>query len=429
MYSPSADSSRLMQPRTGIGDDRSVDHLVPSAQVVDARAALRIMLPGATWLHGAVAFATQSGVELLQRVFDDVGAPETVRIVVRGAPITEPQAVLALDQLGADVRVVIGADAARFHPKLWVARTPKETWVLSGSGNLTAGGMRDNDEQFELFRLEHHSTALSGRSSGSNEAASDHLSRWRGFFDQGLPLGQARTSPGWAEWEAQLDRRAELRAQIDRLDRALVDASLTAGGGVSNGGDGSELALSATTERPTIERWMRRWYPDEAVRMTVWNLLADAMQAAHAHRRYGWAACAVHWSGHDDQPRLVVLCGVSQVFVVHSKRGVFFEGPPAHRDAAGHAAAMRAASPAGAMVEEWGEGDNRHPSVLVPAPAAVEAADVGGRDAVTATIRWRSPGIEDGKAGHAQHHCPALVDAARRATHRDLAPPAYSLSV
>ena len=91
-----------------------VDALIPGSEVVNGKQALQRMLPDATWLHGAVAFATQTGVDELTSVLEEVGAPETLRIVVRGAPITEPQAVLALDRdLEADVRVVMGAGFTR----------------------------------------------------------------------------------------------------------------------------------------------------------------------------------------------------------------------------------------------------------------------------------------------------------------------------
>lgn len=398
--------------------------LIPSPRVPNALAALRLMLPRATWLHGAVAFATQGGVALLEDLVSEVGRPETLRIVVRGAPVTKPQAVLALDSLGADVRVVMGKAAARFHPKLWVARTSTETWVLSGSGNLTQGGLRDNDEQFELLRLEQSPPSLGGPQAGLNREASQHLARWRAFFDQGIPLGAARGTAAWALWAAQQERRAEIAAELADLDDALGTASATAPGGEARSVD-SELALSASTERPTIERWMRRWYPDEELRATVWGLLGEVMRSAHAHRPSGWAACAVHWSNHDGRPRLEVLCGGSQVFVAHSARGVFFEGPPEHLDAAGHGATLRAAEVGGGSVERWGEGDNHHPLAIVPSTQAAESAAHGGREAVEAAIRWRSPKAEAGKASHARFHSPALVEAVRRATGVEISQPDY----
>ena len=47
--------------------------LVPSRGIANARVALGLMLPGATWLRAAVAFATQSGVSLLHELLDKFG--------------------------------------------------------------------------------------------------------------------------------------------------------------------------------------------------------------------------------------------------------------------------------------------------------------------------------------------------------------------
>jgi len=406
-----------------------VDALIPGSEVVNGKQALQRMLPDATWLHGAVAFATQTGVDELTSVLEEVGAPETLRIVVRGAPITEPQAVLALDRdLEADVRVVMGAGAHRFHPKLWVARTPRETWVLSGSGNLTAGGLVANDEQFELLHLPQQRMGSSGATSGSNKPATAQLARWQRFWDKGIPLLEAVGSPAWELWEQQLARRAELRDELDELDQALREAAPQRPGSQPPGRGGDDRMLSALTQRPTIERWMRRWYPEDTVREEVWNVLTDAIEAAYEHRPNGWCACAVHLSNHDGLPRLAVYCGSAQVLVVHSRRGVFFETPAEHRDPAGYAAGQAALATPGAVDQPWGDGDNRHPVVIVPGDRAREAADAGGRDAVAATINWRSPKVEHGNAAHRQFHCAALVDAARRATGRSLHQPGYSTS-
>ena len=69
--------------------------------------------------------------------------PRKLRLVCRaGHGVTEPGAVvMAADELGAEVRLVAGRNAARFHPKLYLFEAPKRFVVLAGGGNLTAGGL------------------------------------------------------------------------------------------------------------------------------------------------------------------------------------------------------------------------------------------------------------------------------------------------
>src|SRR4051794_39272518 len=93
------------------------------------REALRTVLADAERLDVAVAFVTGSGVQVLRELFAECGTPARFRIVVRGGPITDPDAVMALADLGADVRVVMGAEAPRFHPKLWIGSSANWTRV------------------------------------------------------------------------------------------------------------------------------------------------------------------------------------------------------------------------------------------------------------------------------------------------------------
>lgn len=174
---------------------------------------------------------------------------------------------------------------------------------------------------------------------------------------------------------------------------------------------------------------MRKWFPDETTRDQIWNVLADTMQAADDDRGRGWAACAIHFSNHDRQPRLAVYCGVAQVLVVHSTRGVFLEVPPERIDAPAYASGVSTSQFPGTEVDEWGSRENLHPSVMIPAPYAMAAWQSGGQEAVVASIRWRSPEANDGQTAHWQFHCPALVDAVRRATGRPLRQPGYATSV
>jgi hypothetical protein len=140
-----------------------------------------------------------------------------MRFVVRGAPITDPQAVVALSDLApeVEVRVVMGARAERFHPKLWIAQAPDVVRVLSGSGNLTASGLVDNYEQFELL---HFALPAEG------DAAERHRDRWLRFFGLGSPLAEARGSPAWDAWTAQSAIRRRLANEVARLNRQLAGA-------------------------------------------------------------------------------------------------------------------------------------------------------------------------------------------------------------
>ena len=180
------------------------------------------MLADAERLDGAVAFVTVSGVQVLRELFAEAGTPAKFRIVVRGGPVSDPDAVIALADLGADVRVVMGAEAPRFHPKLWISSSAGWTRVLSGSGNLTAGGLDQNHEQFELLSLRLPDREL--------EAAA-HQERWNAFFALGSPLADAIASPAWAEWIDQQSRRRQLSTQLAKLDRRLAESDAPAPAG------------------------------------------------------------------------------------------------------------------------------------------------------------------------------------------------------
>jgi hypothetical protein len=189
------------------------------------RSALRSLLTDAERLDAAVAFVTASGVRVLRDLLDEMGTPADFRIVVRGAPISDPDAVIALADFGADVRVVMGADAPRFHPKLWISAGMGWARVLSGSGNLTADGLDLNHEQFELLSL---------RLPDRQREAAEHEERWSSFFALGSPLAEAITSPAWAEWIAQQSRRRQLATRLAKLDQRLAESSapLPAGEGL-----------------------------------------------------------------------------------------------------------------------------------------------------------------------------------------------------
>ena len=127
--------------------------LVPSRHWPSGLAALEAAVEGARSLSVAVAFVTESGVAKLAGIVEPLGELDH-EVVARAGGVTTPEALHALrDRLGAQVSVAIGSDSMRFHPKLWLARSESELKALSGSGNLTSGGLEDNVEQFELTKM------------------------------------------------------------------------------------------------------------------------------------------------------------------------------------------------------------------------------------------------------------------------------------
>jgi HKD family nuclease len=185
--------------------------VVPSEEHPTGYHVLERMAEVSTSLRAAIAFVTSTGVELVEELLAH-HAPLAVQVVARGAPITEPSALLRLDSLGADVAVVIGARAHGFHPKLWLASCPGELHVLAGSGNLTAGGLRTNDEQFEYLRLTDDDIDL----------INEHERRFEAFADLAVPLSEVVGTTFWREWESQIVVRQQFADQERELDRRLA---------------------------------------------------------------------------------------------------------------------------------------------------------------------------------------------------------------
>lgn len=187
---------------------------IPTDDRVTALAALRQMMDGAMRLRAAVAFVTSSGVDLIEKICTE--QPQlAIEVVARGAPITDPGALARMADQGVAVSVVVGSRAARFHPKLWLVDRPDGLAVLAGSGNLTAGGLRDNQEQFELLHVSPSDTAAKA----AQEARFDRLTR------DAVSLALVRDSAYWRLWNRQLAKRRELRVQERELDDTLLRAA------------------------------------------------------------------------------------------------------------------------------------------------------------------------------------------------------------
>jgi hypothetical protein len=192
--------------------------VVPSPSYPTGHEVLKQMAAASGVLRGAVAFITSSGVELVENL-KSLHSSLEVAIVARGAPITDPGALLRLDALGVDVSVVVGPAAHLFHPKLWLARSDVELHVLAGSGNLTLGGLETNHEQFEYLRIPNEEPELIDM----------HERRFQGFADLAVPLSAIVGTSFWAEWQGQLAGRAALASQERELNEQLaaaVDLSL-----------------------------------------------------------------------------------------------------------------------------------------------------------------------------------------------------------
>jgi HKD family nuclease len=179
----------------------------------DALAAMLARKPET--IKAAVAFVTDGGVQLLASLFRDW--PGNLELVARGAPITQPSALERLDEMGASVSAVTGFRALRFHPKLWLSEGPTGMDVLSGSGNLTEGGMTENDEQFELIHLDPEEV----------EAIAFQRLRFEMFQAHGVPLEQLKADRYWQRWIEFAARRGEIEREAHEIDLALAEEAGT----------------------------------------------------------------------------------------------------------------------------------------------------------------------------------------------------------
>ncbi len=110
-----------------------------------------------------------------------------------------------------DVSVVIGQHAAAFHPKLWLLVSRDTITVLSGSGNLTEGGLTTNDEQFELLEA-----GVAGEAAAAHETRFVHLTR------HAVPLDDIQGTAIWHEWLAVIKAQRHHKAELRRLEAKLA---------------------------------------------------------------------------------------------------------------------------------------------------------------------------------------------------------------
>jgi hypothetical protein len=113
------------------------------------------------------------------------------------------------DELGIEVSVVTGREARKFHPKLWLMETADGMRVLAGSGNLTAGGLAGNAEQFDAWCPD-------------KDDAKVQLDRFKRLTAGAIPLDRFEGSPGWHAWINFEGERRAVDEQIEALDERLV---------------------------------------------------------------------------------------------------------------------------------------------------------------------------------------------------------------
>jgi HKD family nuclease len=116
---------------------------------------------GAIHGGGVFAFVTREGCELLLRdeVFSDLATTGTFNLIIGVDEVTNVRALETLREFGEElpgltVRVFLhDLSGAIFHPKFCWFRHATGGILVTGSGNLTARGLRSNWEAFTVTRL------------------------------------------------------------------------------------------------------------------------------------------------------------------------------------------------------------------------------------------------------------------------------------
>lgn len=186
--------------------------LVPSARHPNGLSILQDLITDDCHVRAAVAFVTRTGVRLLHDVVA-ARSSVTISLTARAADVTEPEALIDLrDNLAADVFVVIGRRARAFHPKLWIIDRPDAVFVLSGSGNLTNGGLVNNEEQFEVLQF-----------SPDDPAVEEHAGRIDRLVRHRLPLEHVEGSAIWREWLDVRRKQLVFQRQLADAEKHLLD--------------------------------------------------------------------------------------------------------------------------------------------------------------------------------------------------------------
>lgn len=122
--------------------------------------AMREMLqaPGISRVIIGTAFATQGGVDEIGDVLADLSSVTQVYAGIRNG-VTTRQGLERLLSLGVDLKTVdTGTMVPIYHPKLLYVRSAEAVSILSGSANLTLGGLHNNIEGSLLLHVEPEDT-------------------------------------------------------------------------------------------------------------------------------------------------------------------------------------------------------------------------------------------------------------------------------
>jgi HKD family nuclease len=184
---------------------------IPGRDYQNGYQALRRLSAEATTACAAVAFVSHSGAEMLVKLLAERPGLK-LKLVARGAPVTEPGALIQLAEVGVEVALVVGSEAHHFHPKLWLISRPSRLDVVSGSGNLTSGGLSGNAEQFECFSIP----------SDDIDAVNRQTKRFSDLTRAAVPLEKLLKTPFWSAWELQEAARLKAQAEARELEDQLA---------------------------------------------------------------------------------------------------------------------------------------------------------------------------------------------------------------
>ncbi|RZI99628.1 MAG: hypothetical protein EON90_10795 [Brevundimonas sp.] len=116
---------------------------------------------GATEVAGAFAYATATGVRLMfsEPAICKVAELGKVALIVGTDAITDTGAINALTELegkypGLSVLAFLNPGGGNFHPKTMFFEQAEAGFSVTGSGNLTVGGLRSNWEAYEVRELD-----------------------------------------------------------------------------------------------------------------------------------------------------------------------------------------------------------------------------------------------------------------------------------
>ena len=255
--------------------------------------ALRDLVSASDEAFFAVAYVRRAGVDLIKSEIEEAmsrGAKLRILSTVDFG-LTEPAAVEALEELGADVRLVQYPDRA-YHPKVYMGTAGIRRRAIVGSANLTAAALVNNVEAgVELAtsgserawnELEAHLSALWDDVGDTRPPVQWSAKRTRGAsrlvpgFPPSIPpawLGGAslvrdgHARPASAEFEAVWKRVAHLVESVDQIKTATGKPNALLG-------FDEERGVLVGTARSAEGQWVDRSMFERTVEATLaWGRL------------------------------------------------------------------------------------------------------------------------------------------------------------